>query len=1083
MDRTTLGRELRRTVRVLPLGLTLLLGGLVLAEATAPATAHAQSTDKPATTTDPNVQKQRTERKVLKASEADLAAMQSAEYREKAHQARLESIERLKEIIKTTQPTGDTKAEMLLRLSDLYFEEGRDLYLAEMQANVEAQDKCFNTPGCDMTSVKPDNTGSRQWQDKSIKLYQQILANYPQFARADEATFYLGQALADIGQTDEANNQFTRLVKTYPESTWIPDAYVLIGEYWFDKNQAFKALSAYQRAAAYKDHDKYAFANYKLAWCYYNVGDYPKAIDTMKAVVAFSNSNADAAKNKSNIQLQDEALKDLVRFFADAGEMDEAYEYFNKLGKKELIRDMLKRLASTYFEQGKFDQAVQTYRRIISEDPNGASAPDFQNEIIQCYTKMGKKEDTLAEIDRLLKTYGKSSAWARANAANQDAVKSANEFIEKNLRTVATNYHNEAKKLRTGDQAKQTYALAEKAYEVYLNEFPDSKYSYDVRYGYSELLYTIKKFDVAYDQYMKVVAIDPKGQHSEFCAESAIFAADEMLKRESHASGGPGPDPGKKTDPIPLTEWEQKSLDALDQYQKLFKDNPKTPKIIYKSAYLLYNKNHFKEASDRFRVVIGINPAAKEAEQAANLILDSFNLVEDWVNLKDVSKAFYDQQGLGSPDFKKEVYGIYENASLKLIDVNFKKGNDKAKAAADYMAFYKEFPTSANADFALNNASVYYHDLAQTTDEIATRLELINKFGAKSKYYKGQVSNLGFNYESIADFSQAADWYEKLFTLDNKDTGAPDAIFSAALFRVSLGQWEQGIKDYQQYMATYPDKPNLNGITLDIAGIYEEHEKWPEAAKVYQTFFAAKTPPPNATIEQIMYARLHYGLLMDKLGQSAKVTQHWKDTLAWFQKAKGGEKGAPAADVGASMDYVGQIMFILAEPQNQAFLAMKIDGPGDKKLPQKQVDKLLKDQLVAKTKAMKALEETYGNIVSTGAGEWGLASLVKLGQAYENMAETLKSSYVPSYLTDDQKELYGMAIIDKAYPQTQKAAAAYSEALKKAYELNLYNDNTANATRRLGVLVPDEYPGLFEKVPEARFGAPSVFTASFESEP
>jgi hypothetical protein len=132
---------------------------------------------------------------------------------------------------------------------------------------------------------------------------------------------------------------------------------------------------------------------------------------------------------------------------------------------------------------------------------------------------------------------------------------------------------------------------------------------------------------------------------------------------------------------------------------------------------------------------------------------------------------------------------------------------------------------------------------------------------------------------------------------------------------------------------------------------------------------------------------------------------------------------------------------------------------------------------------MKALEETYGNIVSTGAGEWGLASLVKLGQAYENMAETLKSSYVPSYLTDDQKELYGMAIIDKAYPQTQKAAAAYSEALKKAYELNLYNDNTANATRRLGVLVPDEYPGLFEKVPEARFGAPSVFTASFESEP
>ena len=60
----------------------------------------------------------------------------------------------------------------------------------------------------------------------------------------------------------------------------MPDAYVLIGEYWFDENQAFKALTAYQRAAAYKDSEKYAFAKYKLAWCYYNVGEYPRSPST-----------------------------------------------------------------------------------------------------------------------------------------------------------------------------------------------------------------------------------------------------------------------------------------------------------------------------------------------------------------------------------------------------------------------------------------------------------------------------------------------------------------------------------------------------------------------------------------------------------------------------------------------------------------------------------------------------------------------------------------------------------------------------------------------------------------------------------
>ena len=223
--------------------------------------------------------------------------------------------------------------------------------------------------------------------------------------------------------------------------------------------------------------------------------------------------------------------------------------------------------------------------------------------------------------------------------------------------------------------------------------------------------------------------------------------------------------------------------------------DPKTKNVIYKSAYLLYNHNQFKEASERFNRVIAMDPKSKEAEQAANLILDSFALVEDWESLKKNSKFYYDQEGLGSDSFKKEVYGIYENASLKLIEVNFKKTQDKAKGAADYYAFYQEFPSSANADLALNNASVYYHDLGRVTESMKVRLELINKFGAKSKYYKDQVASLGFDYESIADFPNAADWYEKLFALDKTHPGAADAIYSAALFRVALGQWEQGIKN------------------------------------------------------------------------------------------------------------------------------------------------------------------------------------------------------------------------------------------------------------------------------------------------
>jgi tetratricopeptide (TPR) repeat protein len=995
------------------------------------------------------------QRRVLKAKDVSTESM-SEEYRNMARQKRRESMRFLKDLLAQGTAQGEQKAEMMLRLADLYFEEGRDIYLTEMADYEKKYDVCYNDKTCDPAQMKADNTGSRDWQGKSIKLYRQILTSYPQYQRADEATFYLATALLDTGQADEAVKEFTRLVRTYPQSQWVPDSYVMIGEYYFDNNNAYKALVAYQKASAYKDSDKYAFSLYKLAWCYYNVGEYGKAIDTMKTVVAnaMATTGGDATTRKKKIQLEEEALKDLVRFFADAGEMDEAYVYFNKLGKKDLIRSMLKRLAQTYFEQGKFEQCIQTYRRLISEDPQSLDAPEYQNEIIQAYQKIGKKDDTLSEIDRLLKNYGKNSAWSRTNAANQDALNKAREFIEKNLRTVATNYHNEAKKLGSSKAAKDTYGLAYRAYTVYLSEFPDSQYSYDVRYAFSELLYKIKKFDEAYEQYMKVVATDPKGSHSEFCAESAIFAADEMVKKTGGASGAGA---GGSTEPVKLEDWEQKLLAALDQYAKLFPGTSKVKNVIYKSAYLLYNKNHFKEASDRFRVVIGMDPASKEAEQAANLILDSFTLVQDWENLKDVSKAFYDQQGLGSATFKKETYNIYERASFKLIEEKFKKNNDKSYAAKAYEGFYQEFPQSTVADVALNNASVYYFDLGRLPEAMTVRHMLIEKF-PKSKFFQDQVAALGFDYESIADFENAAFWYEKLFSVNKEHTGTADAIYSAALFREALGDWQGAIKNLQQYITAFPTKENVNDVTLMIGKIYEDNEKWAEASKVYQTFYK-RTDLSKVPVEQVYYARLRYGLDLKKMGQDATVDKHWKETLGEFEKAR-----AKGVNMGGTVEFIAQMMYYVSEDQYKTYEALQISGPPNKATPRKQTDKVIADQLIGKAKSLQKTEATYAQIINTGAGEWGIASLVRLGQAYENMGETLKHSYIPSYLTADQRELYQMALEDKIYPQIDKAVDAYKRALDKSFELSVYNETTAFATRRLGALRPEDFPGLEENI-------------------
>jgi tetratricopeptide (TPR) repeat protein len=1040
------------------------------------------------------------DRRRLSARDLESTEDPQSEFAKQAEEKRLQSIDFLKDLLADGGDVeGDRKAEMMLRLADLYFQQGRALYLREMAAFDIEWDRCQQDEKCDdkaMFDKGPNNTASADWQQKSIRLYEQILRNYPRYQRADEAVFYLGMALQDTGNKDEAVKQFITLTKRYPESDYVADSYVNIGEYYFDDNDAYKALLAYKKATAFRESSKYSFALYKLAWCYYNVGEYGKSIDTMKSVVAFTQTQNQEQKA---IQLQDEALKDLVRFFADAGEMSEAYEYFNKLGKKELIRDMLKRLATMYFEQGKFEQTIQTYRRLINESPQSADNPDYQAEIIKAYKKIGKREETLQEIDRLLKTYGKQSAWARANASNQDAVKSAEDSIEKNLRQVAIEYHTEAKKLGTGAGAVETYALAEKAYSVYLEEFPGSSHVYEVRYAFGELLYKLKKYDGAYEQYMAVVKLDPKGKHSRFCAESSIFAAEEMVKKDgtaemNRASGKVD----KNVQPQDLTPNEQKLIDACSQYAQLYPGDQKTKNAIYKSGYLLYNKYRFAQAADQFNLVIKMDPKSSEAETAANLILDSFAIKEDYANLKKNSKIYYDQEGLGSDKFKTGVYNIYQRASFQLIVETFNKDKNELNAAKGYEAFYNEFKETAETDVlatSINNAAVYYANNKNVADAMRLRHMLVDdpKFGDKTKYYYDAIEKLGFAYENIADFDQAAAYYEKLFSLypdEQKKVAktdadkaekmadlALDAIYSAAVFRKAMGETEAAVSDYRLFLAEAQKNRSgderINDVKLTIGRTYEETGDWTKAANEYYAFYskAGKDVPMAFTY----FARLHHGKALEAMGKKREADDVYKKTVAdyaAYTKA-GGEPGE-------FTEYVAEMKYILAQPQVEKYLAMKIKSKGGG--GRKAEDRAMTAQLKAKQTELRAVEATIKEIIATKSGPWSLSSLVTLGKVQEDMANALLTGDIPYYLTEDQAEIYRMGMQDMAYPRSQAAIELYKLALDKAYELTLYNEESAYATRRLGVLAPDDFPGLEEEILEPKFTSSKNQRFGFESE-
>jgi tetratricopeptide (TPR) repeat protein len=1017
---------------------------------------------------DANAQEEREERRVLKASEVSREQV-SSEYRKMARQKRHQEMEFAEDLLRRGHLEGDRSAEMMLRLADLYFQEGRDIFMGEMEKYEAEFDACFNNPNCSTEDMKADNRRSHKWQAKSVRLYKRILQQFPNFRRADEATFYLATALQDTGDRPKGIEYFKTLVRSYPDSGYVPDAFVQIGEYYFDENNAYRALQAYRKAAKFRDSEKFGFALYKLSWCYYNVAEYGKAIDTMKRVVALESAGEGSRKKKTAILLSEEALKDLVRFFADAGDMDGAIQYFTQLGKTDLIRSMLKRLAGTYLEQGKFEQTIQTYRRLIARNPNAADTPDYQDEIIKAYLKMGKKQEAVEEIEKLRRTYGPGSNWARQNAADGDATKAAQTSIERNLRTVAQNFHEEARKLRAGRSATEAYTLAKHAYTVYIQDFPDSKYAYDMRYQYGELLYKIKEFDTAYKEYMKVVAIDTNGKHSKFCAESAIHAADAMIKRDGKTKVTKG-----SIESVDLNEWEANLLSALDQFATLFPEDKKTKDSIYRSAYLLYEHNQFKEASTRFRTVIRMDPRSGNAEKAAHLILDTLGLIEDWTTLREVAKDFLSQENLGSKKFKGEMAEVYENSTFKLVQVNHEAKEDWKGAAEGFSAFYAEFPESKNADKALNNAAVYFQKVGNRAEAIATRRIIVEKF-SKSEFFKDQLALLAYDIEMQAGFEESAALYEQLYKLDTKHDKAAIAIYTAAKFREAMGEWEQAIANYRSYIKSYPDKtePSAKLLSLDIARIYESNGKWNQASKAFYDFFTQRDTS-GISPDQLLYARLQYGKALVEMNQERKTLSHYQKSLDWVssQKAKG-------AEFVVGKNFVAEMMFALSEDAFQAYNALALTGPTGK-VSRKREDQILGDQLQEKKKALANMEQVFANVVKTGAGEWSIAALVRLAQLYDDMADTFFNSHTPDYLQNPrQRRFYESGMKNFANTYMEKALGEYNKALTKAYEINLYNEYTELAATRRSEILPLDFPVMVEQLIDPGFTSSAKTTTSF----
>ena len=986
-----------------------------------------------------------------------------------ADRKRDELIDELKTIIPKI-PEGERKADLYFQQAELWWEKSRYLSLQEVKEYDDSYTKWLSARQDSEKGAGPEpklsTSRSDAFRKEALQLYQLILGKYPAYPRKAEVLFVVAYNLYESGSKAEAIQNYRTLVKQYPDSKYVPDAYVQMGEHYFQTNDLSRARAAFAKAATYRDSSLgaaklYPFAIYKLAWCDYNAQEYQGSIEKFKTVIEYQDSEAQASRDR--IQLKNEALKDIVLAYAQLDAIDTASVYLHQKGGPRAL-DYVNKLASTYFDTGKFEQAIRVYKQLEAEAPAHVRAPAWQQKILLAYDKLNKRDRVVAEMKILVQDYGPQSPWAKANADQKGALAEANDLAESAMSELVQDYHQEA--IKTKSVA--TYRLARDIYRQYLETFPESESAYTLRFYHAEILYALEDYVPAADEYAKVVELDPKGQYAQKAAYDTILGLEKAVEiargklKKRELAGATKIDERrakgqveqtriikiekvtKQTEELPIPENEQKLIAACEKYLLVSPRSKDEIVIRYKAAFVYYDHHHYVEAARRFGDIILKWPNDAWSQKAADLSLDILNTKEEWLALSELAHRFHADHRLSptGSEFEKRVARLGEGARFKYVMEVYEKKKDTTLAAIEFKNFVTTYPKSENAPKALYN-SLFIADQGDQLDlEIAAGEQLIRDYPkADPEIVKLTVPALAQAYEKAARYPEAIHWYEEFVARYPGDAKAADNLFNAALWREGLGDDAGALQDWQRYVKQFGSREDAPKIAFNIGLLLERQKEWKKAAEHWSQFQRdySRAAPPG----QLLLARYREGLAIHEARASDPAFGAvMAEVAARFKALPDKEKLPAVIDAGA------HARFVALEPQFNDFMAIHFNYT-------RQQD--LVHVLKTKNTRMGKLADAYTEVIKAGSGLWSEAALTRLGEAYRNFNKGLLEAPTPRGLDAEQQELYRSTLEGQALPLEDKAADAFDKAVALSAKTGAYSEWTLKSQDYLREYRPDDY--------------------------
>ncbi|MEY3012924.1 MAG: hypothetical protein RIT45_1659 [Pseudomonadota bacterium] len=935
-----------------------------------------------------------------------------------------------------------TEADTLLELSYVLWDRAEayefEAYDTQLITAIAEAKKSGDKAAARRLEIEQQNLldQARATKAEVIDSLKRIERRFARFSKLDEVLYALGFHLSELERHGEAVDAYMRLVRKVPDSPYIADAYLGIGNYYFGKNQGGEALKWYAKVKKFPKANAYGWALYYEAWVYFNRQEYRQAA---KGFVGTLDYSAEVDKDGSGrITFWEDGSKYLVRAWSEYGDPKTALKYFEQVtpGREDKLLELLARY---YIAVSQYTKSNIVLDELIDRQRENPDAVRFHYLHVENNYRIPNLAGTVASVERLSEALLKHGPAAPMK-----------EEIPVLLAEIASNLHFEADK--TLDSTVLGYA--EKIYRAYLTFYPEHKFVYDLTYQHSLALYQLERWTDAAAGYEKVIAMDPKGKHAEPAAHRALIS---YLKMQDLDAETGEKDADKILTAKPLGEEQQRVADACDRYIRIARANNKgddedMAKALFVLARLYYQHNQFERAGELFATFVQDHIDGKLhkdtgdrlAGDAARLMLSSYSLGQDGRNLIKWTNILIKDSRFNTGKLGEILIAIKENEDYnRCLELK-----DKPVDAAQCLLKYaKEYPTSNQAQRAYAGAAQFYRKALMRDEVIATYRGLAKAYpeddrAAEALYEVGEV------YREVANFSMAADAYEEMAQKYPKHGLAKAALQRAALIRDGLGQYDKVIENAERALKAKSKDPEAAKETAEVAYKlsiqYVNKGDWRGVIRASDSFLKRGSDAP----------------LNLRLGALANAAQAWMNLRGGAKKARAYldqivETARKLSEEGKFNDLdregknaVAQALFLLGEIHFNQMVAMKSRT--------RKLEDAVK-YAADKAKLAAQADAYYLEVESSKNGKWIAAASSRRGRAQHEIAKSLEKLPPPPAFARvaDLREEWATKMVEKAEPYKQKAAELYRAALKRAASLFAFDKYWEEARDNLKELDPE----------------------------